>query len=239
MFLTCRRSIAIVVAFAVLAVGAAGATASPQFKQTVRGSLFTRTLGQPTGLGYQVRIVDPGAPRGVPKSATRIVIKLPAGTVYDPRGAPSCRLAEAMARDDCPRDTRLSKISNGEGMGVNLGSPDAVAGCRYNARIFHLRGDGLLFFHDGPCRPRLASTADISKDGVLTIPLHEHVATPPAAVSYFTVSIGRRVRRGRPLFRTPTTCNRRRGWRTRTTVTYEDGSTETTITKQKCGRRER
>lgn len=219
---------------------AASAEASPQFKQTVEGGLVSRIPDQPAGLGYRVRIADPGAPDELPKRATKIIIRSPAGTVYNPRGAPSCTLAEAMANGDCPRDTRLFHVINGDGMWVS--APGIT--CRFNARIFHLRGrntsgspGGLLFFHDGSCRPGLGSTATLSKNGTITIPLHPNVYTPPATLTQFILAIGRRVRDGKALLRTPDSCNRRRGWKSRTTVTYEDGSTETTITKRPCGRR--
>ena len=108
--------------------------------------------------------------------------------------------------------------------------------CDFSATIFHLKG-GLNFNHRTTCRPgRFWIVARLSRRGVLTIPLYDELLAP-AAVTRFDVFIGKRMRDGVPLLRTPDDCNRQRGWKTRTTVTYEDGSAETTTTKQPCGRR--
>jgi hypothetical protein len=211
-------------------------TASPQFQQFVLLRLSAARTAAPTSLDLVLRIEDPGEPWGRP--ADKVAVRLPAGSAYDARGASHCQPADTIEQTMCPPGSLLGGKPGGYYFEY-AGLPQPTGwSCGGGAQYMHRKGGLILNFVSGLCpviSGHVLFDGTVSKKGLLTIDL-PRLGPPqyPLPLQFWRLQIRRSVRQGVPLLRTPKTCNPRKDWRARTTVSYEDGSRVSTVTRLNC-----
>jgi hypothetical protein len=233
----------LVVLVAILLLGVVSdSMASPQFQQVVQLRLSAARTAAPTSLDLVLRIEDPGEPWGRP--ADKVTVQLPAGSAYNARGASHCQPAATIEETMCPPGSLLGGKPSGHyfeyaGLPVPTGWS-----CDGGAQYMHRKGGLIMNFVSAICPPGIIPghvlfDGSVSKKGLFTVDL-PRLGPPehPLPLQFWRLHIRRSVRQGVPLLRTPKTCNPRKDWRARTTVSYEDGSRESTTTRLNCRPRE-
>jgi hypothetical protein len=227
-----QRFIPVLAGLLVLVSGGV-AVASPQFRQTGRASLSGTRAGAFTGAALSLTARDPGARYGQPKAMTKIVVQFPAGTVYNPRGALQCTLPDESAAQ-CPDASQVGAGRASTHYG-ELGGGETYD----RIELFHRKGGLYVVVRFEPFTPLgqigIVLRAKLSKRGVLSIDVPRLPAPPGLKVVFTQMAMGfEKQRLGNNLLTTPSKCDRRKGWRSKIVVSYEDGSKKTLESRQKC-----
>jgi hypothetical protein len=226
-----------IVAAVLAAPLAAGATAlaTPQFAHTFTAKYTPKKTSTSAGISIAYANRDPGAPGGIPEKAmTKIVVELPPGT----------RIATGGVYGQC-KATTIQATTTG------------AAACPVNSRI----GTGRASFASDPAGPRLSArvTAFNKKNGILLLlepaGLARVALDGRLAGARLTISIPQTLQFGRKVvmtdlqfaarrksvgrggkrkhyLTTPRSCTG--SWTTRSTVTFDDASRATRVSKQTC-----
>jgi hypothetical protein len=234
-------------ATALVTVAAGGlALASPQLTQEAEVALGSGKPRASTAVRADLVETDPGAtPAGNLPAATRIVIRLPAGTRTDTRAAPQCNLSQTqIANGACPPRTivgRGSAVAN-----VVFGSQGPVTENVQSSVSIHNRRGGIAFRFVSRPTDQLPSVTivvlgRVSRSGVLTVEVPVMRPLGPESKIVLTelhTTIARRSRlrggRRRVLILSPR-CTRG-SWQTRSEFDYDDGSRREVTTTQPCRR---
>lgn len=210
-------------------VGSSVATAIPSFERSTRVELGTATGGLVVRTGEPVPDEDRDDLKE-PKTLTKLVVKLPAGTRYTPRGEPACSRDRAVS-DDCPKGSLVGNTV----LHLIYTAPDPrfrPAGCRTRGDIYH-----------GRRRLILESTPSVFCTGLdrgVTTLFEAHfdkpgpvitIDNPDGPVNYFVLRL-----KSRELVHAPGRCPRSGRWATRVTARYDDGTKESVVTRQRCRR---
>lgn len=245
-------------AFASALVLVAVPVALAAFSQTAEVRLTSasgkalKKTGTSTGTKAELAARDPDAPGGKPKVATRVVVRLPTGTHYDPRGAAQCNGRtdqEYLTPGECPKSTLI-----GTGTAKANAFP-LIPSTTEDIKAYHAKGEVVFVLTDNGADPApgqsLVIHSKLSRKGVLTTDVPPLVlpTNPPTKVALtdFSVTIkpksktltARASQRRRkkkvtvPLLRSPKKCTGK--WTTTVDFTYDDGSTLKGIkTTQPC-----
>jgi hypothetical protein len=210
-------------------VAGSEALAVPHFGATTRTGLNDEHGGLYVDTGQQVP--DDDRFRPVPKTLTKLVVRLPRGTKYAPKRTPVCS-RDTWLRETCPKGSRVGSTV------VHLivpppNDPDGLgAGCRTRGSIYH--GRGRLFFVTRPsvfCTPLdreglyLFEARFGEKGRLLTVDILD------GPVNFFVLRV-----LSRALLRSPGRCPSSDRWSTRVTAHYDDRTKQSVLTRQRCRR---
>jgi hypothetical protein len=161
-----------------------------------------------------------------PKTLTKLVVKLPAGTKWTNRGTPTCD------PEPCRKSTKVGRTY------IDLIFPPPVPTPGFTGLGCHTSGS---VYHDGPKRLILSSVPEESctpldrftiylfrarfadKGPELTIDVID------GPVVFLAVNVRRLIRR-------PDQCPKSGRWIGRVTAHYEDGTKDSVVTRQRCRR---
>src|SRR2546421_12348094 len=92
-------------------VANAGSAAAAVARQTGFNVFTSSEPGSVTGSSFRFGFVNPENPSQKPHTVTKIVVRYPAGTVFDFGAAPQCTASDAQLQSErasaCPPDTKL------------------------------------------------------------------------------------------------------------------------------------
>lgn len=235
-------SIALLLAVAATGVrrppGAAASTAG----RTVFALSFTTQRPQAsTGYALSIRYQDPNDPEGKPQTFSKLVIELPAGTVFDTGVVPTCTAsnAELLARgaSACPPESQVG------GGTVRLMTGFGPPADPFTSDVTVLQGPSQLidlFTAQGSGRP-LAVDRVMMSGSTLTDEPQSVPGGPPdgrSAVRTVKLAIAPRSQgsggQGRSYVTTPAECPASGFWESRATVFYDDGVTDTAVSTIPC-----
>ena len=227
----------LIVAVALLALGAAPAHADSGRLADFSQAFTTKDPGSPTGLTVHVVFRKAGDPSGKPPALRSAVIRGPDGLRFDTSAVPECTASDeelrARGADACPQDSLLTvgSFSSISGFGPPL---DPFLGDDY---VFDGRDQliEVITFKDNKASPAF----DRLTISGATLTAHPPMAPggPPdgeMAVKSLDFAIPARTARGKSLITTPAACPAGGQWTTTATFGFGDGSSDTVSSRAPC-----
>jgi hypothetical protein len=201
-----------------------------EVRLTGKGGKVLKKAGKTAGTFANLEARDPDAPGAKPKIATKVVVKLPPGTRYNKLGAISCPAsvsdAEVLA-GECPPKSKV-----GDGSATANATPLVAGPVEEKITAWHRAGEVMFALSPkGAVGQTFVIHSKLTKKGVLTtnVPDLTLPTVPPTKVALtdFQVQIDPKQRRVngkvKRLLTSPKVCNGK--WVTKTSFTYDDGST--------------
>lgn len=245
------RRLSILALAALLAVGVT-ATAYAAFSQTASIKFLKTTVKTSTGTSTAISTSEPDAPGGKPsKAARKLVIKFPAGSVFDTAVPSVCRASDADIISSkggvCPRGSKVgagnAEAITGFGAGVDPVQETVLAYNNKNELILYLTPKGAIG-QTFVLRPKIKASRTGPTLTTVVPPLCLPGGSPPdckngeAVLTKFnlkTVGIVKTISgKRRNYVTTPPKCPKSKKWTTKTTFTYSDGSTAAVSSTSTC-----
>ena len=245
-----RKKSLVFAAVGVLALAfAAVAIASAAFKQTANIKYSTNKGKRPAGTIADLEASDPGAsPPGNLTGATKVVIRFK-GAKIDTKAGKHCKLPKPQAAS-CPAKTRIDLPGSGSATANLVGRNPATGQATVAQNIFggfnvtaYLAKRAVYFVvtsktPGGPTTILKSSlrgdklTTNVAKDTEGSVPPPSKIVLTSFKIKIKKVKSGRG-RKKRYLVRTPK-CGRSRHFVIISKFNYDDGTTRTVTSKQRC-----
>jgi hypothetical protein len=245
------RRLSILALAAVLTVGVT-ATALGAFTQTASVKFTKTTTATSTGTTTALAASEPEAPAGKPsKAARKVVIKFPAGTVFNTAVPSVCRSNDdeiiATKGASCPRGSKVGAGSaeaiTGFGAGVDPIQETIIAFNNKNELILYLTPKGTIG-QTFVLRAKLKASSTGPLLTTVVPPLCLPGGSPPdckngeAVLTKFNLkTVGITKGSGakkKNYVTTPPKCPKSKLWTTKISFTYNDGSKKDIKATQKC-----
>jgi hypothetical protein len=204
-------------------------------------NVFTTTKpGAATGIRFHINFRNPENPAQKPHTVNRLVVRYPAGTLYDFSVVPQCHASDAQLQvqgsSACPAASKI-----GAGLAVSDTGSSGPFPPRYTeSTISQFNGDNELIGvgenKDIPAIKTVTHTKFSGTTASTDFPTFPGLPPPDqyTPVKSLNVDFAKKVVNGRATTRTPPTCPAVGYWKIVSEFTYVDDVTQKIVTRSPC-----